>query len=110
MKLNNEQVLFLEDTRDILIDYDGYRSAENLMKLIDETRNRLSQLINELRNSKSDKVKIILNATEIEVGCSNLSYDQICELTGYSSDIVLSIAYSRGRNRNSKMLMRGQSV
>ena len=38
--------IFLEDTYAILIDYDGYRSVEGLMGLIDETKERISKLLN----------------------------------------------------------------
>jgi hypothetical protein len=36
---------YLEDTLGILSDYDGNRTAEGLMKLIDETRDRLKNLL-----------------------------------------------------------------
>lgn len=109
MNLNEEQFLFLEDTRDILIDYDGYRSSDDLMNLIDETKDRLTQLLRELKTTNKEINKIIFNATEIEVG-PNLSYEDICILAGYSADTVLSVTYSRGRNKESGMLIKGQSV
>lgn len=37
---------FLSDTHDILIGYDGCRTSEQLMALIDETRERLSIVLN----------------------------------------------------------------
>ncbi|WP_303984209.1 hypothetical protein [Niallia circulans] len=45
-KMNEERKAkeksFLEDTRDILINYDGCKTEEQLKALIDETRERLS--------------------------------------------------------------------
>lgn len=38
---------FLEDTRDILVDYDGYRTEQQLKGLIDETRKRLSAFLDD---------------------------------------------------------------
>lgn len=36
--------MYLLDTIAILVDYDGFRNADNLMQLIDETRVRLAKL------------------------------------------------------------------
>lgn len=38
---------FLEDTRDILVDYDGNRTIESLMGLIDETKARLDAYLDD---------------------------------------------------------------
>ncbi|WP_170163381.1 hypothetical protein [Brevibacillus gelatini] len=44
--MEKHERLFLEDTRDILIGYDGYNTVEGLKALIDETRERLTKLLN----------------------------------------------------------------
>ena len=46
---------FLEDTRDILVDYDGENTVEGLKELIDETRERIAAVldgtIDQIRNT-----------------------------------------------------------
>jgi hypothetical protein len=42
--MNDNEKLFLCDTIDILIDYDGYRTPEGLMSLIDEVKARLIKI------------------------------------------------------------------
>lgn len=42
-----EERVYLEDTRDILINYDGETTVKGLQELIDETRERISNLLYE---------------------------------------------------------------
>jgi hypothetical protein len=55
-------------------------------------------------------MKIMLNAREVEIGYSNLSYAEICKLVGYSSDTTLTVTYSRGRNQEHGSLIKGQFI
>lgn len=55
-------------------------------------------------------MKIILNGSEVEIGYSYLSYSDICQFNGCSPDTVLTVTYSKGRNKESGSLTRGQSV
>lgn len=43
--MNKQEREFVEDTIAILMDYDGYREAKDLMTLIDETKQRLIDLL-----------------------------------------------------------------
>lgn len=43
--MTEKERYFLEDTRDILFDYDGCRTEEQLKGLIDETRKRLTTFL-----------------------------------------------------------------
>ena len=43
---NTKERYFLEDTRDILTDYDGYKTEQQLKGLIDETKRRLTAYLN----------------------------------------------------------------
>ncbi|MEC0276883.1 hypothetical protein [Peribacillus frigoritolerans] len=42
--MNEHEKLFLQDTIDILVNYDGEHQVEGLKALIDETRERLIKL------------------------------------------------------------------
>lgn len=44
--MTDKEKYFLEDTRDILVDYDGYKTEQQLKGLIDETRERLNAFLN----------------------------------------------------------------
>jgi hypothetical protein len=44
--MKKEERTFLEDTRDILVGYDGCHTEQQLKGLIDETRERLSAFLN----------------------------------------------------------------
>jgi hypothetical protein len=44
--MNEKEKVFLEDTIDILVDYDGCKTVEQLKGLIDEIRERLIKLAN----------------------------------------------------------------
>jgi len=46
MTLTEKEREFLSDTYDILIGYDGFQKSEDLMGLIDETRERLTIVLN----------------------------------------------------------------
>lgn len=46
MKMTEKERFFLEDTRDVLVGYDGYQTEGQLKALIDETRERLSAFLN----------------------------------------------------------------
>lgn len=46
LKKNTEQIEYIQDTANILIDYDGCLTVESLKELIDETRERLSLFLN----------------------------------------------------------------
>lgn len=45
--MTEKERFFLEDTRDILVDYDGCRTERQLKNLMDETRNRLTAVLND---------------------------------------------------------------
>lgn len=44
--MTEKERYFLEDTRDILVHYDGCHTEQQLKGLIDETRTRLSAFLN----------------------------------------------------------------
>lgn len=44
--MTEKERYFLEDTRDILINYDGCKTEQQLKGLIDETRERLTTFLN----------------------------------------------------------------
>lgn len=46
---------FLEDTRDILVGYDGCHTVESLKELIDETRERLTAVLNDTLSEYNQK-------------------------------------------------------
>jgi hypothetical protein len=46
MNMTEQEKVFLEDTRDILVGYDGNHSVEGLKSLVDETRQRLNAFLN----------------------------------------------------------------
>lgn len=43
--MTDKEKWFLEDTRDILVDYDGCKNEQQLKGLIDETRKRLTAFL-----------------------------------------------------------------
>ena len=43
--MSDKEKWFVEDTRDILVDYDGCKTEQQLKGLIDETRNRLNAFL-----------------------------------------------------------------
>jgi hypothetical protein len=47
MTAEEKKRYFLEDTRDILVGYDGNHTVEGLKGLIDETKARLSAYLND---------------------------------------------------------------
>lgn len=47
MSKEERKMYFLQDTRDILADYDGMRTVESLKGLIDETQARLNAYLND---------------------------------------------------------------
>lgn len=44
--MTEKERAFLEDTRDILIDYDGFNNEQQLKGLIDEAKERLTAFLN----------------------------------------------------------------
>lgn len=44
--MTDKERFFIEDTRDILVDYDGCKTEQQLKGLIDETKNRLTAFLN----------------------------------------------------------------
>lgn len=53
--MTDQERIYVQDTIHILADYDGYRSAEDLMALIDEIRIRLIDLNNGNLDDRDDR-------------------------------------------------------
>lgn len=49
-----EERVYLGDTRDILINYDGETTVKGMQELIDETRERISNLLEEELKEEKD--------------------------------------------------------
>lgn len=122
MALTKKQMSFLQDTSDILIDYDGYRSTSHLMGLIDETRMRINYLIRAAKENVDDPeayfnesgkinpVTIIINAEEYTFTKDKIFYEDICQILLGKVVEAFTVTYSYGRNGRKGILGKGDYI
>ncbi|AIW03541.1 hypothetical protein CPT_Moonbeam143 [Bacillus phage Moonbeam] len=91
--MKRKERFFLEDTRDILVDYDGAKTVKQLKGLIDEAKGRIDAVLNETIDIYGYEPGDEIPTQEIKVEDVMPLYDNFERIDKLESPIFQAIVY-----------------